>query len=79
MQKDRAGGRLRVAMIALAVLAATAAVISYHAQFRMIFAFRHARVITLLQAAIPDVAALVLLPSESSSRCKVSAPSAPAS
>lgn len=57
--KDRSGTWLRIAMAALAVLAVTAAVVSYQAQFRMVNAYKAGRIIAGLQAAIPDVAALV--------------------
>jgi hypothetical protein len=57
--RDRAANWLRIAMAALAVLATTAAIVSYQAQFRMVLAFKHVRDIAALQAGIPDVAALV--------------------
>jgi hypothetical protein len=56
---DRAGAWLRTAMVALGLLAATAAVVSYEAQYRLIFAARHVKLIAALQAGIPDIAALV--------------------
>lgn len=46
-------------MAALAVLAATSAVVSYQAQFRLIMAYKHVKTIAELQASIPDVSALV--------------------
>jgi hypothetical protein len=57
--RDRAGGWLRIAMLALAVLAAAAAVVSYEAQYRMVYAYKASKVIAALQAGIPDAAALV--------------------
>jgi hypothetical protein len=57
--KDRAGKWLRNAMLALAVLAAAAAAVSYQAQYALIEALKHARVIATLQAGIPDVGAAV--------------------
>ena len=56
---DRARTWLRVAMAALGVLALTAAVVSYQAQYVMIYAYKGVRVIAALQAGIPDAAALV--------------------
>jgi hypothetical protein len=46
-------------MIALAVLAAAAAVVSYAAQYRMVFAAKRVAPVAALEAAIPDVAALI--------------------
>ena len=46
-------------MIALAVLAAAAAVVSYSAQYRMVFAAKGVAPVAALEAAIPDVAALI--------------------
>jgi hypothetical protein len=56
---DRSGAWLRNAMAGLAVLAAAAAVVSYQAQYQMVAGYKHAPVVAALQAAIPDVAALV--------------------
>ena len=50
---------LRAAMCALGVLAAAAAVVSFEAQYRMVFAAKDVAPIAALEAAIPDVAALV--------------------
>lgn len=58
-QKDRAAAWLRNAMIALGLLAAAAAVVSFEAQYRMVFAAKHVRAIAALEAAIPDVSAVV--------------------
>jgi hypothetical protein len=59
--KDRAGTWLRVAMAALALLAAAAAVVSYAAQYQLVRAVKTdaARAIAALQAGIPDAGALV--------------------
>jgi hypothetical protein len=46
-------------MIALGVLAAAAAVVSFAAQFNMIVSVRHDRVIAALEASIPDAAAAI--------------------
>jgi hypothetical protein len=56
---DRSGGWLRTAMAGLAVLAAAAAVVSYQAQYQLVAGYKHAPVVAAVQAAIPDVAALV--------------------
>jgi hypothetical protein len=57
--KDRAAVWLRNAMIALAVLAAAAAVVSFEAQYRMVQAAKHAAPVAALEAGIPDVSALI--------------------
>jgi cell division septum initiation protein DivIVA len=57
--KDRAGVWLRNAMIALAVLAAAAAVVSFQAQYRMVLTAKHTAPVAALEAGIPDVSALV--------------------
>jgi len=46
-------------MLALGVLAVAAAVVSYEAQYRMVFAAKDAAPVAALEAGIPDVAALV--------------------
>ncbi len=56
---DRSGRWLRNAAAGLCVLAAAAAAVSFTAQYRMVDATRHHRVIAALEAAIPDAAALV--------------------
>jgi hypothetical protein len=56
---DRPGIWLRNAVAGLGVLAAAAAVVSFTAQYRMIFAARRLAVVAGLEAAIPDAAALV--------------------
>ena len=57
--QDHSGLWLRNAAAGLCVLAAAAAVVSFTAQYRMVEATRHLRVIAALEAAIPDAAALV--------------------
>jgi hypothetical protein len=56
---DRAGGWLRGALIALAVLATAAAAASWDAQYVMVAAARHNPAIAALEAAIPDVGAII--------------------
>jgi hypothetical protein len=56
---DRSGLWLRNAVAGLGVLAAAAAVVSFTAQYQMIFAARRLALIAALEAAIPDAAALV--------------------
>jgi len=56
---DRSAAWLRTATIGLGVLAAAAAVVSFTAQYRMIFAARRLALIAALEAAIPDAAALI--------------------
>jgi hypothetical protein len=46
-------------MAGLAVLAAAAALVSYQAQYQLVAGYKHAPVVAAVQAAIPDVAALV--------------------
>jgi hypothetical protein len=58
-ERDRAVLWLRNAMIALGLLAAAAAVVSFAAQFNMIVSVRHGRVIAALEAAIPDASAAI--------------------
>jgi len=50
---------LTASMLSLAVLAAAAAVVSYAAQYRMVFAAKAVAPVAALEAAIPDVAALI--------------------
>jgi hypothetical protein len=57
--KDRGSAWLRNAMISLGFLAAASAVVSFTAQYRLVFAAKHVPVIAGLEAAIPDVAALI--------------------
>jgi hypothetical protein len=56
---DRSGGWLRNAVAGLGVLAGAAAVVSFTAQYRMIFAARRLALVAGLEAAIPDAAAVV--------------------
>ncbi len=56
---DRAGTWLRNAMAALAVLALTAAAVSYEAQYTMVLAYKGSAIVAALQAGIPDVGAMV--------------------
>src|SRR6266566_5922422 len=57
--QDRSGLWLRNAAVGLCVLAAAAAAVSFTAQYRMVDATRHLPVVAVLEAAIPDTAALV--------------------
>jgi len=57
--KDRAGTWLRNAMIALGLLALAASVVSFEAQYRMVYAAKGVRFIAGLEAGIPDVSAMV--------------------
>ncbi len=57
--QDRSGPWLRNAAVGLCVLAAAAAAVSFTAQYRMVDATRHLPVVAVLEAAIPDTAALV--------------------
>ena len=56
---DRAQAWLRNAMIALAVLAAAAAVVSWDAQYVLVQAVKHSGPVAALEAGIPDVGALI--------------------
>lgn len=58
--RDHSGTWLRAAMIALAVLSVTAAVVSYQAQYRLIYAYKAVKFIAALQAGLPDIMALVM-------------------
>jgi hypothetical protein len=57
--RDRSGSWLRLAAVGLCVLAAGAAVVSFSAQYQMVYAARGLPVIAALEAAIPDAAAVV--------------------
>ena len=59
MEKDRAANWLRSAMIALAVLASAAAVVSWQAQYRLVSAVKHLSAVAALEAGIPDAGALI--------------------
>jgi len=50
---------LTTSMISLGVLAAASAVVSYSAQYRMVFAAKAVAPVAALEAGIPDVAALI--------------------
>ncbi len=56
---DRPACWLTAAMLALGALAVAAAVVSFAAQYRMVFAAKQVAPIAALEAAIPDVAALI--------------------
>jgi hypothetical protein len=56
--RDRAAAWLRNAMIALAVLAAAAAAVSWDAQYVLVKTVKHTPAIAALEAGIPDVGAL---------------------
>jgi hypothetical protein len=56
---DRSGAWLRNASAGLGVLAGVAAVVSFTAQYEMIFAARRLALVAGLEAAIPDASALV--------------------
>ncbi len=58
-EKDRPGTWLRNAMIALAVLAVGAAVVSFEAQYRMVLHAKHNAIVSGLEAGIPDLSALI--------------------
>jgi hypothetical protein len=58
-QPDPAAKWLRNAMLALAVLAIAAAIVSWTAQYRMVLAVKHLPAIAALEAAIPDAAAMI--------------------
>src|SRR6201986_177708 len=57
--QDRPGLWLHAAAGGLCVLSAAAATVSFTAQYRLVYAARHLAVVAGLEAAIPDVAALV--------------------
>jgi hypothetical protein len=56
---DRPTRWLTTSLFSLAVLAAAAATVSYAAQYRMVFAAKEVAPVAALEAAIPDVAALI--------------------
>ena len=58
-EKDRAATWLRSAILALGVLAGAAAVVSWQAQYRLVFAVKHLPAIAALEAGIPDAGALI--------------------
>jgi hypothetical protein len=57
--EDRAGTWLRFAGVAVGLVAAAAAVVSYEAQWRLVYADKHQAGISYVQAAIPDLGSLV--------------------
>ena len=57
--REQAQAWLRGAMLALAVLAAAAAVVSWDAQYLLVRSVKHSMVIAALEAGIPDVGALI--------------------
>ena len=57
--KERGAAWLRNAMLALGALAAGAAVVSWTAQYRLVFAIKHLSLIAALEAAIPDASAFI--------------------
>jgi hypothetical protein len=56
---DRAGTWLRCAGVAVGLVAAAAAAVSYEAQWRLVYADKHELDVSYIQAAIPDLGALV--------------------
>jgi Protein of unknown function (DUF2637) len=58
-ETDRATGWLRNAMLALGLLAVAAAVVSWAAQYRMVYSARQSAGIAALEAAIPDAGSLI--------------------
>jgi hypothetical protein len=56
---DRAAAWLRNAMLALGLLAVAAAVVSWEAQYRMVYSARHSAGIAALEAAIPDAGSVI--------------------
>jgi hypothetical protein len=58
-KSDRAAGWLRGAMLALAVLASAAAVVSWDAQYVLVRFVKHNPAVASLEAGIPDVGALI--------------------
>ena len=56
---DRAGTWLRCAGVAVGLVAVAAAVVSYQAQWRLVYADKHQAGVSYLQAAIPDLGSLV--------------------
>jgi hypothetical protein len=57
--EDRAGTWLRFAGVAVGLVAVAAAVVSYEAQWRLVYADKHQAGISYVQAAIPDLGSLV--------------------
>ncbi|HLK02552.1 MAG TPA: hypothetical protein VKU39_21950 [Streptosporangiaceae bacterium] len=57
--RDQSGIWLRNAIAGLCLLATAAVIVSFTAQYRLIYATRHLALVAGLEAAIPDAAALV--------------------
>jgi hypothetical protein len=57
--EDRAGTWLRFAGVAVGLLAAAAAAVSYEAQWRLVYQDKHEIDVSYIQAAIPDLGSLV--------------------
>jgi len=57
--RDRAQGWLRGAMLALAVLAVAAAVVSWDAQYVLVRSVKHNPAVAAIEAGIPDIGALI--------------------
>ncbi len=57
--EDRAGAWLRFAGVAVGLVAVAAAVVSYEAQWRLVYADKHETDVSYVQAAIPDLGSLV--------------------
>ena len=57
--EDRAGTWLRFAGVAVGLVAAAAAAVSYEAQWRLVYRDKHEAGVSYVQAAIPDLGSLV--------------------
>ena len=74
---DRSATWLRCAMLALGLLAAAAAAVSFQAQYKMVYAAKGVQWAAALEAAIPDAPRRCSLRSASRWHCTASAPSVP--